>query len=305
MKPQTIWFPHLTRFPKTVSILVLTVPILVLAMTAMTVRTVAPEFSAAQKGPTYASPEAKMVIERMIEAHGGLDRWRSAPTLSYDHQMVDPNNPDDPWLSKEVVEQGRRRLYQEWPLDEGLLAYDGEIVWTKDWGRGNPPGMMAFVSYFFVNLPFITQDDGVMLANPERKTFPEAAKGTPDADKSYHVVRMHYDPETTGASPHEYFELYIDPDSYLLKGVNYTVTYRPLMDLFGVPKSVKSMGPLFKVYASYADVDGLKLTSRYDTYRQGQVYGIHTVENYSLRRPFDESRLRMPDGAVVDSTFGG
>ena len=245
-------------------------------------------------------PETKELIEMMIEAHGGMDIWRTAPTLSYVHEMVDPAKPDDSWLSHEVIEQGRRRLYQDWPLDQGKLAYDGEKVWTVNWGRGNPPGMMAFVSYFFLNLPWITQDDGVMLEEPRQGTVPDTA---PASDKQYLIVRMRYNPETTGASPYEYFDLYIDQDTYLLKGVNYTMTYRPLMDLFGVPKDVNFLGPLFKVYKSYTEVDGLHLPTEYDTYGRGRLYGIHTVKEYSLKATFDESRLKMPRNGIIDSTF--
>ncbi len=251
--------------------------------------------------PRYATPETKHIIQQMIEAHGGLEIWQSAPTLSYEHEMIDPSTPDDPWLSLEVIEQGRRRIYQDWPLDGGKLAFDGENVWTENWGRGNPPGMMAFVSYFFLNLPWITQDDGVVLDEVRQGDYPEDT--APATGKAFDIVRMSYDPKTTGASPYEYYDLYIDPDTYLLQAVQYTLTYRPLMDLFGVPKDVKFLGPLFKVYQSYTDVDGLKLSNRYDTYRKGQIYGIHTVKNYSLKRAFDASRLEMPADAVIDSTF--
>ena len=77
--------------------------------------------ASAQNGPRYDSPETEELIEHMIEAHGGMEKWRSAPSLSYDHKMIDPSHPDDPWLSVEMVEQGRRRMYHEWPLDEALL----------------------------------------------------------------------------------------------------------------------------------------------------------------------------------------
>lgn len=256
----------------------------------------------AQEWPRYANEDTKAVIQRMIDAHGGMDAWNSIPTLSYEHLMLDPRKPEDKWLSHEVIEQGRRRLYQEWPFDGGTLAYDGKNVWTENWGRGNPPGMMAFVSHFFLNLPWITQDDGVTLGEVRREAFP---KGGPDTGKTYHVVQLKYDPTTTGASEHEFYDLYIDPDTYLLKGVNYTVTYRPLMDIFRVPKEVKFMGPLFKYYESHTEVAGLTFPMRYDTYRQGQPYGIHTVENYAVDTPFDEARLVMPAGGVVDTTFPG
>lgn len=255
-----------------------------------------------QSWPRYANAQTERVIARMIDAHGGMDAWSRIPTLSYEHKMLDPNNPDDPWLSHETIEQGRRRLYQDWPLDKGKLAYDGEKVWTENWGRGNPPGMMAFVSHFFLNLPWITQDSGVTLGDVRRETIPE---GGPQTGKTYHVVRLQYDPAATGASEYEYYDLYIDPDTYLMKGVNYTVTYRPLMDIFRVPESVKFMGPLFKYYESHTEVEGLLFPMRYDTYRQGQPYGIHTVENYAVNKPFDESRLKMTAAGVIDSTFTG
>ncbi len=38
--------------------------------------------ASAQNGPRYDSPETEELIERMIEAHGGMEKWRSAPSLS-------------------------------------------------------------------------------------------------------------------------------------------------------------------------------------------------------------------------------
>lgn len=259
------------------------------------------EWVTAQNGPTYANAHARRVVMEMINAHGGIDRWRSAPTVSYDHEMVDPKHPDDPWRSFQMVEQGSRRLYQDWPLDGGTLAFDGNEVWTENWGRENPPGMMAFVSYYFLNLPFITQDDGVIIEAPRAGLFPEGT-ATPDG-KTYDIVRMRYDVDATGASPFEYYDLYIDKQTRLLTAIHYTITYRPLMDLFGVPKEVNFMGPLFKLYEAHTEVGGLIFPTRYVTYREGQPYGVHTAGNYSVTRKFDASRLRKTPGAVVDQSF--
>ena len=38
-------------------------------------------------GPTYASSESRVIIEKMVDAHGGLDRWLSAKSISYDFIM--------------------------------------------------------------------------------------------------------------------------------------------------------------------------------------------------------------------------
>jgi hypothetical protein len=244
--------------------------------------------------PRYASNESQGVIEDMITAHGGMKRWKSAPSMSYRHEMINPAQQDDPWTSLEITQQGSRRCFQEWPLDEATLAFDGKKTWSKDWKRKNPPGMMARVSYYFLNLAWITQDDGVVLGEVERKHFPHDPNS-----KEYLTVRMHYDPETTGASEFEYFDLYIDPDTSLLAGVNYTMTYKPLMEVFGMGDR-DFMGPLMKTYDEYTEVDGLVLTTRYLTHMGSQVYGIHNVTDYSLSKAFDAASVKMPAGATID-----
>lgn len=131
--------------------------------------------------------------------------------------------------------------------------------------------------------------------------FPDGT--APPDGRTYDIVRMSYDPETTAASPHEYFDLYIDRESHLLTAVQCTITYRPLMDLFGVPKEVEFMGPLFKLYQGHTDVGGLRMPARYDTYRNGTAYGVHTATDYSVTTKFDASRLEKTASAVVDESF--
>ncbi|MDH3217324.1 MAG: hypothetical protein OEN01_13730 [Candidatus Krumholzibacteria bacterium] len=246
-------------------------------------------------GPVYKTPDARKIVEKMINAHGGMDRWRSAPTISYEHAMIDPSAPDDPWVTIEVTEQGSRRCYQTWPRDEAKLGFDGENTWTVGWMRGNPPKMMAGISYFFLNLPWITQDDGVILEKVGTGKLPKQTK-------DYNIVKMTYDPGT-GVSPHEYYLLHIDPDTHLLKGVEYTVTWAALLDAFEMPPDVEYLGPSIKVYNEYADVAGLKITTDYTTFgKDGNVYGLHTVKDLSVSKPFEESRVKVPEGAKIDKS---
>ncbi len=249
-------------------------------------------------GPLYASPQTQEVIQKMIQAHGGMEKWRKAKSLSFDHKMIDPNTPNEPWVSKEVHDPISRRTYHDWPLEKARLAFDGAQVWTLNWGKDNPPGMMARVSFYFLCLPWITQDESAQLAEPGRGKLPHSASA-----KEFITIRMTY----REGNPFEYFVLYIDPDDYLLKGVNYTVTYRPLFDAFGMPPEVKVMGPFVKTYSDFVNVDELKIASRYDTFTSpdGKAYvtmGQHYAENFSLNRPFDESRLKMPAGAKLDDS---
>ncbi|MEP1093897.1 MAG: hypothetical protein ABJG78_02240 [Cyclobacteriaceae bacterium] len=241
--------------------------------------------------PSYSSQKTKKLIQKMIKAHGGMDKWRNAPTISYTHDMIDPSEPEDHWLSEEVHEQGRRRSYHNWTSDQALLVNDGNEVWTVDWKRLNPPTMMSGVSYFFINIAWVTQDD---IANLELKE--STSVDLIEEGKEFHTIRLTF----AGSSPYEYFDMYIDPKTYLLRGVLYTVTDKDLFKVFGLPETTEFMGPVLKVYKEYTDVDGLSLTTRYDTYTpNGKTYGIHTVTNYDLRKEFDESKLAKPGNAVV------
>jgi len=237
------------------------------------------------------------VTKAMIEAHGGLDAWKAKPALSYKHTMVAPYEPNDPWVSVEVVDQATRREYQDWPLDEATIAFDGTEVWSVGWKRANPPKFMVNMAYYFINLPWLTQDDGVNIG--------ELGEGTlPGEDKTYVTVMMTFDPGV-GETPEDYYKLFVDPDTGVLKGVEYIVTYGAMLDLMGLPAEQTYLGPLTKVFTSYEVVDGLKLPTSYRTFGpDGNVYGEHTVENLSFNRSFDTERLKMPEDAVVDHSSG-
>ena len=121
--------------------------------------------------PQYASEETKRVIENMLEAHGGMDKWQSAPSIQYDavmHNNYHGKNESAWWVQHEVIDQGTRQVYQNWPLDDAQLGFDGKEVWSQNWERSNPPSMMVHFFYYFVNLPWLTQDEGVVLGEPAK-----------------------------------------------------------------------------------------------------------------------------------------
>ena len=115
----------------------------------------------------------------------------------------------------------------------------------------------------------MTQDEIAQLELKEKTKVDVIEEG-----KEFHTVRLTF----KGSSPFEYFDMYIDPETYILRGVNYTVVHKDLFKVFGLPDTTKFRGPLLKVYKEYTDVNGLKLTTRYDTILpNGRNYGIHTV----------------------------
>ena len=49
--------------------------------------------------PTYDSDQTRETVERLIDAHGGLDAWRKAKTLSYDNLFFNPSYEQFGWPS--------------------------------------------------------------------------------------------------------------------------------------------------------------------------------------------------------------
>jgi len=253
----------------------------------------APDVEGEKGGPTYSDKRTQRIVKKMVKAHGGLEAFRDAPSIRYEHEMLDPQRPNDPWISNEVHHPETRKAYHDWPRDEARLGFDGEHVWSVDWKRQNPPSMMSGVSFFFLCLPWITQDAGAHLQVMDKKKVAEI-----DPDRSLLTVRLTFE----DASEFEYYELYIDPRSSLLVGVEYTVTSPAMLRLFGAPPEQEFIGPLLKVYAKHTEVQGLVLPARYDTYVQGRRYGLHWARNYELDLPFDEERARIPEDGVVDES---
>jgi hypothetical protein len=233
-------------------------------------------------GPKYASDESRRVIEAMLDAHGGIDRWRAIPAISFTDVMHD-----------EYHERGG------WAWWVASIGYDGTDVWSENWQRGNPPALMVHFFYYFVNLPWITQDDGILLSEPVEFNWP----GT---DTPLIEVKMEYSSRPApGKSANGYFVLYIDPESYRLVGYQYANGYRPLLDAFGFPPEQKLFGPLWRKITAYEEVGGLLFPTAFHTMPEAgeRIVGDHLILNIDITTPFDEARAQIPEGGVVDEVW--
>lgn len=248
--------------------------------------------------PHYESDETKRVIEAMVEAHGGLDRWRAVPSIRFDnvmHNNYHGKNEFAWWVAHEVIDQETRRVWQEWPMDDARIGFDGEKVWSVNWNRGNPSAHMVHFFYYFVNLPWLTQDDGVILSDPARFTWP----GT---DTEFYEVRMTFDaPPAVGKSAKDYYVLYIDPESYRLFGYQYGAGYKPLVDLMNMPEGQEVFGPLWRMITKYEEVDGLLFPAAFRTMPEAdeRIVGNHVILNIDVATPFEEHKSEQPEQAKV------
>jgi hypothetical protein len=223
------------------------------------------------------------VVHDMIAAHGGMEAWRQAPTFSFSDQWGDA--PPTTF----VVEQSRRRAYFDVAGTHISAAWDGEKAWSRNWPMPTPVRFLALLNYYFLNLPWLTQDPGVILGEPGTGRLP-------NDPTEYVTVMMTFEPGT-GDTPDDYYRLYIDPRTQLLRACDYVVTYQALLD-----EGETSTPEHCLVYDEMATVDGLQMPSHFTIYEGEKVYAACTISGYSLSRPFDEARMTMPEGAVVDTS---
>ena len=251
--------------------------------------------SANADGPRYASPATQVTVERMITAHGGMARWLAAPTVSFLRKAIFAAKPDSPWILSETIEQGRRRLYQVWPENDILLASDGTEVWTVNWTVPFPPRFVAQIGFYFLNMPWITQDPGIRLEELGRGSHPVTTT-------EYIKVAMSFE-SGIGATPGDRYVLYIDPDSYLLWAIEYHVTYGALLDAAFLPPSIKSIGPFYHVNQKFKTVEGLTVPVEYTVHGQtGSRTITGAVQSWSFRKEFDETMMSRPPEAKLDTS---
>ena len=247
----------------------------------------------------YASKESKEVIEKMITAHGGLDKWEKLQTLQFSSTMHSKSLGFLRfWIKTQTIDMKTRRSYQDWPLIGSKMSFDGEKAWSVNWRVGNPPNHQHSVFFYYINLPWLTQDKNVKLGKVEKLKHPAF-------NNEVFKIKMSFtESPTIGKSARDTYTLYIDTKSYILNGYEYTVGYGPLLDILKLPKDKKIFGPVLRINNYTGDVNGLKFpmlmtTNSLDLKTQ---YGDHAIYNYKMNEKFDESRMVIPTNGVIDTS---
>lgn len=247
----------------------------------------------------YASKETKDVIEKMIKAHGGMEKWKSLKTLTFTTAMHSKSLGFLRfWINDQTTDMKTRRSYQDWPLVGSKMSYDGKEAWGVDWRVGNPPNHQHSVFFYYINLPWLTQDKNVVLGKVEK------LKHAAFKNEVYKIKMSFTKSPILGKSVRDTYTLYIDSKNYILNGYEYTVGYGPLLDILKLPKDKKVFGPMLRINNYTADINGLKYpvlmtTNSLDLKEQ---YGDHAIYNFKMNEKFDESRMIKPKNAVVDTS---
>ncbi len=235
------------------------------------------------------SETSREIIAAMISAHGGMEKWRAAPTVSFEDHFR-PAGAASASASRVTVEQGLRRAYLDFPGTTTRLSWDGKQAWSENWQAPFPPRFLALLNYYFLNLPWLAMDPGVILGEPGKAKLW-------DDPVEYITVKMTFE-AGVGDTPEDYYVLYIDPRSHRLKACEYIVTYASIL-----PAGVAATPPHILVYDEFATVDGHVVPTRYSIYEKNHsLYATCEIRDWSFKKPFDATRMTMPEGAVIDSS---
>lgn len=146
-------------------------------------------------------------ISRVLEAHGGIDLWKSQRTLSYKilRETGDELQTIDLWNRWDKVE-----------MPDAMMGYDGKEVWLEaDTSYKRDPAFYHNLMFYFYAMPFVLADDGIIYS----ETDPVEFDGV-----SYPGIRISYE-EGVGLSAKDEYILYYHPETFQMAWLGYTVTY--------------------------------------------------------------------------------
>jgi len=150
------------------------------------------------------------LFQKILKAHGGLDRWNEMNTLTY-------TNGEGAKAEYHTVDLKSRKSLIE-VKNKFKLGSNGEKVWVtphRDSFPGKSPRFVHNLLFYFVAIPYVLADPGVVYEDQGEVTV---------NDKKYLVLKTGFQDNVGDAPDDEYF-LYADPTTFKVELLRYSVTY--------------------------------------------------------------------------------
>ncbi|WP_430412508.1 DUF6503 family protein [Kordia sp.] len=219
-------------------------------------------------------------IQKVFDAHGGIDKWNEAQTLIY--EMVKPDNTE-----KHITDLHSRKTRLEGK--NFTIGYDGKDVWLaqKDTTafRGNARFYHNLYFYFYA-MPFVLGDDGITYTKAESLSF----EGV-----SYPGYKISYG-NGVGDSPEDNYFIYYNPETYQMEWLGYTVTY-----FNGAPSTKVS----YIRYGDWQKVNGVVLPKVLTWYKteNNKVKEVRNSVKFTnvilTNKTMEATKYARPEGAVI------
>ena len=216
------------------------------------------------------APRAQALTDA-LQAHGGLDTWRSYARMDYTTTdfPLGANAPFDFTQTTDLY--NRRHLTHGKGFVSGKNE-DGAWALPNTEALGLPPAFFESGNFYFIAMPFVFADPGVITRDIEDAEF---------QGRTYGRVAVSY-PQHIGDTPEDDYILYIDQASRRLKMIDFVPTSAEVngdTPLSEIPRKAL----VFDTWESY---DGLLIPSKATFYGwadgqlqgEGNSYRIHDVK---------------------------
>lgn len=222
------------------------------------------------------------ILNKSIAAHGGMERWDSFEGLSY-------NLMNSGQSLYQITQLKDRRTYSK--ADSFSLGNDGKVAWSLPNAEKVPGKSAAFyynLDFYFVAIPFVLKDKGVHTSY-EGQTIIQ--------DKAYETLKVTFG-DAVGTSPEDVYFLYLDPETYLLRILTYSVSF--------FNKEAATINSA-KVYSEYKDVQGILMPHKMQNYQwKDGLMGANTNHDRDfsdfkfIEKIADTKIFEVPAGAAIE-----
>ena len=212
----------------------------------------------------YGCMQKQIVAESVGEAHG-LERWWRTEVLQADLHLMFGNNP--PLIGTLYFETNGPRARLD--IENGpRIYYDGNTAYISPESAEFPRARFHVLTWpWFVAAPFKLRGDGSDLTPFKQVTI---------QNTTYWNTRQTFAPDQ-GDTPDDWYEFYVDPETYLVRQMAYIVTYGRSLE-----EAQKNVSVI--VYDDYTVVGDIKLARKW-------TFGIFSLRD-GFKQKKGEGRLR-------------
>ena len=178
----------------------------------------------ATAGPTDAPDDAqtqgRTILQQMLDAHGGLEKFRSYGTVTY-HTDGLPYSAQAPLQFNHIADLAARRHRMEGFSDAGsfIAGANDEIGWTTNADAlGIPPRWVNHGNSYFALMPFVFADPGASVRFVGDREFD---------GQVFDAIAVNYS-AGVGDTFEDDYVLYIDKQTHMLRLIDFSVTYGPM-----------------------------------------------------------------------------
>ncbi len=227
--------------------------------------------------------EGQALLEKCIAAHGGLAKWKSFEGLEY-------NLDDNGKQVYQLTHLKDRRAYLKSKTYE--VGFDGKVAWAlPDVSEisGKSAAFYYNLDFYFIGVPFLLKDPGVNVSYEGEVNVSE---------KEYESLKITFG-SGVGFTPEDVYYLYLDPETYVLQILTYSISYFDSENA-GINSA--------KVYSDYRAVQGLLMPHKMENFewKDGQIGNSKNHLRLFSDIKFldeipDEKLFEVPEGAVEET----